>query len=60
MPPRAVGGLNVVIDDGERFFGRAHFAAGQAKTLESLRAGHFMDEMAVNVEKRACLPIASR
>ena len=47
----AVGGLDVVVDDGERLFRRAHLAAGHAQALERLRARHLMDEMAVDVEE---------
>ena len=47
----AVGGLDVVVDDGERLFRRAHLAPGHAQALERLRARHFMDEMAVDVDE---------
>ena len=51
-----VGRLDVVVDDGERLFRRAHLAPGQAQPLESLRAGHFVDEVTVDVnEARAAL-----
>ncbi len=51
-----VGGLDVVVDDGERLLRRAHLAAGHAQALEGLRARHLMDEMAVDVdEARAAL-----
>ena len=47
----AVGGLDVVVDDGERLFRRAHLAARQAQPLERLRARHLMDEVAVDVDE---------
>ena len=47
----AVGGLHVVVDDGERLVRRAHLAAGQAQALERLRARHLVDEVAVDVEE---------
>ena len=47
----AVGRLDVVVDDGERPLRRAHLAPVQAQALEGLRARHFMDEMAVDVEQ---------
>jgi hypothetical protein len=40
-----------VIDDGECLFRMTNLAAGEAKTFKSLRAGHFMDKMAIDVEK---------
>ena len=48
----AVGRLDIVVDDGERLLRRAHLAAGQPQAFERLRAGHFMDEMAVDVDER--------
>ena len=47
----AVGGLDVVVDDGERLFRRAHLAARDAQALERLRARHLMDEMAVDIDE---------
>ena len=47
----AVGGRDVVIDDGQRLLGRAHLAAGGAQALEGLRRGHLVDEMAVDIEQ---------
>lgn len=46
-----VRGRNVVIRNGKGQFRVAHFAAGIAKAFESLRAGHFMNEMAVNINQ---------
>ena len=51
MPFVAVGRRNVVVDDGERLLGRAHLAAGHAQAFERLRARHFVDEVAVDVEE---------
>ena len=51
MPLRAVGGRHVVVDDGERLLRGAHLAAGEAQALEGLRAGHLMDEVAVDIEE---------
>ena len=48
---RAVGGRHVVIDHGERFFRRAHLAAGHAQAFERLRARHLVHEMAVDIEQ---------
>ena len=47
----AVGGWHVMIDNGERFFRRADLAASHAQAFERLWAGHFMDEMTVDVEQ---------
>ena len=47
----AVGGLDVVVDDGERLFRRPHLAPGHAKTFEGLRARHFVDEVTVDVDE---------
>ena len=49
----AVGRLDVVVDDGERLFRRAHFASAHAQALEGLRARHLMDEVAVDVDELA-------
>ena len=47
----AVGGLDVVVDDGERLLRRAHLASGHAKPLESLRAGDLVHEVAVDIDQ---------
>ncbi len=47
----AVGGLDVVVDDGERLVRRAHLAAGQPQALERLRARHLVDEVAVDIDE---------
>ena len=46
----AVGGLDVVVDDGERLLRRAHLAPAHAQALEGLRARHLVHEMAVDVD----------
>ncbi len=48
---RAVGGGDVVVDDRERLFRRAHLAAGHAQSFEGLRARHLVHEMTVDIEK---------
>ena len=47
----AVGGLDVVVDDGERLLRRAHLAPGQPQALERLRARDLMDEVTVNIDE---------
>ena len=47
----AIGRLDVVIDDGERLFRRAHLAAAQAQAFERLRARHFMHQMPVDIDQ---------
>ena len=47
----AVGGLDVVVDDGERLLRRAHLAPGHPQPLERLRARHLVDEMAVDIDE---------
>src|SRR5262249_47966580 len=46
-----VRGRNVVIDDRERLFRRAHASARDAQALERLRRGHLVDEMPVDVDQ---------
>jgi hypothetical protein len=47
----ADGGRQIVIGHREGEIGTAHLAPGKAQRLERLRAGHFMDEVAVDVDK---------
>ena len=48
----AVGrGRHIVVDDGERLFRRADLTAGHAQAFERLRAGDFVDQVAVDIEK---------
>ena len=51
-------GRHVVVDDGQRLFGMAHLAAGQAQALEGLRAGHLVHEVAVDVEQAGAVVLA--
>ena len=51
MPLAAVGGGHVVVGHGEGRLGPVHLAPGQAQALEGLRAGHLMDQMAVDIEQ---------
>jgi hypothetical protein len=44
------GRRDVVVGDGERGIRAAHLAAGHAQALEGLRAGHLVDEVAVDIE----------
>jgi hypothetical protein len=47
----AVGGLDVVVDDGERLMRRAHLSPGHPQSLKGLRAGHLMDEVPVDIDE---------
>ena len=51
-------GRHVVVDDGERLFRVPDLAAGHAQALEGLRAGHFVDEVAVDVEQAGAVVLA--
>jgi hypothetical protein len=42
---------HVVVDHGQRLFRVAHLAAGHAQAFEGLRAGHFVDQVAVDIEQ---------
>ena len=44
-----------MIGHGEREIGAADLAAGGGETVEGLRAGHFMDEVAVDIEQRGAV-----
>ena len=46
-----VGGGNVMVGHGQSGLGVADLAAGGAQTFERLRAGHFMDQMAVDIDQ---------
>jgi hypothetical protein len=46
----AIGGGHIVIGHRQSEVGAAHFAPGSTQALERLGAGHFMDEMAVDIE----------
>jgi hypothetical protein len=54
----AVGRRHVMVDDGERFFRRAHLAARHAQTFEGLRARHFVHQMPVDVEQARAIWLA--
>ena len=55
----AVGrGRHVVVDDGQRLLGVADLAAGHAQAFEGLRAGHLVDEVAVDVEQAGAVVLA--
>ena len=47
----AVGGLDVVVDDGQRLVRRAYFAPRHPQPLERLRAGHLMDKVPVDIDE---------
>ena len=47
----AVGGLDVVVDDGERLVRRAHLAPRHPQALERLRARHLVDEVTVDIDE---------
>ena len=44
-------GRHVVVRHGDGLFRRAHLAARHAQAFERLRAGHFMHQMAVDIQK---------
>ena len=52
---RAVRRRHVVIDHGQCFFRRVHFAAGHAQAFEGLRRGDFVDDVAVDIKKRGAV-----
>jgi len=54
----AVGGRNIVVDDGKRLFRRPHLALAQPQALEGLRARHLVHEMAVDVEEARAIRLA--
>ena len=55
----AVGrGRHVVVDHGERLFRMPHLAAGHAQAFEGLRAGHLVDEVAVDIEQAGAVVLA--
>src|SRR5690606_11541835 len=49
--PRAVGGRYVVVRHGENGVGTAHRAPALAQPFERLRAGHLVDQVAVDVQQ---------
>ena len=52
---RAIGGGDIVIDDGKRLLRRAHFATAQTQPFKGLRTGHFMDQMTINIKKAGAI-----
>ena len=48
----AVGRGDIVVDRRERPLGPANLAAGETEALERLRAGHFVDQVQVDVQNR--------
>ena len=51
----SVGGRHVVIDHGQRLLRRMHRAVGEPEALEGLRAGHLMNQVAVDIEERGAV-----
>ena len=47
----AVGGLDVMVDDGERLVRGTNLAPGQPQSFEGLGAGHLVDEMPVDIDE---------
>jgi hypothetical protein len=47
--------VGVVVDDAERFLGRAHLTAGEAQPLERLRARHLVHQVAVDIEEASAV-----
>ena len=50
-------GWHVVVGHGYGFFGRAHGAVGHAQTFKGLRAGHFMHEVTVDIQKAGAIGV---
>jgi hypothetical protein len=55
----ARGRGHVVVGHGDGLFGRADLAAGHAQPLEGLRAGHFVDQVAVDVQQAGSIGCSS-
>ena len=51
-------GRHVVVDDSQRLFRMPNLSAGHAQALEGLRAGHFVDEVAVDIEQARAIVLA--
>ena len=61
FPARAVkprGGRQVVIGDSQGQIGTANRAPGNAQGLESLRAGYFVNKVAINVDQAGAIVAA--
>ena len=52
---RTVGGRHVVVADRQGGLGPPHPAPGRLEPLEGLGAGHFVDQMAVDIEERGAV-----
>ena len=46
-----------MVDDKQGFFRRAHLAAAEPQAFERLRAGDFMNKVAVDIEKRRAVGV---
>ncbi len=46
---------HVVVRHGDGLFGRAHLAVRHAQTFKGLGAGHFVDQMAVDIQKAGAI-----
>ena len=46
----AIGGRHIVIERGHGPLGPAHLAAGQPQPFERLGAGHFVDQLEIDVQ----------
>ena len=57
-PQAAIGGRDVVVDDGECLSRRADFSPGQPQSFECLRAGHLVHEMTVDIEDAGAIGLA--
>ena len=51
-------GGHVVVDNGQRLLRCANLAASHAQTFKGLRAGHFMHQVTVDVEKTGAVVLA--
>ncbi len=51
----AVGGRHVVVDHGQCLVRCAHGAVGHAQALEGLRAGHLVNQVAVDIDQRGAV-----
>ena len=51
----AIGRGDVVINDSQCLIGCMHFAARSAQTFESLRRGHLVNKMTIDVDKASAV-----
>src|SRR5258707_12622238 len=47
----AIAGWDIVIGNGQCRVRTMHLAAGRAQTFKSLRTGHFMDKMPIDIDQ---------